>query len=387
MTDIDLSDETLESWLSASAAEYEVPAAALDDILAAAGESAKPRAARFQHPRLAAAAVLVIAAVGGAALWGSVGHGGSTAPTAGSATASRDVARTAVNGASGGITGAPAFTNGGSGGTAAAAGAAPPDAAAVPQKAVHGAVTGSPSPSADFGSPATSGGDGAKIVHTGTLGLTVPKGQVSPVLTKLTGLATGFGGYVSSSTTAESNRRPTGTVVLRVPAASFDAMLAQARTYGTVTSTSSSAQDVTGQFTDLNARLTALKKSRDHYLTLLAGAKTVPETLSVQQRIDDAQTQIDQLQGQLNVLANQASYGTLSVTVTQKAAVVVPPKPAPVHRQSGLSKAWHSAKDGFVTGVEALIARSGRALVVLLVLLAGLAVARAAWRIGRRRLV
>jgi hypothetical protein len=229
--------------------------------------------------------------------------------------------------------------------------------------------------------------DAAKIVHTGSLGLTVAKGQVSPVLTRLTSLATGVGGYVSSSTTAESGSRPTGTVVLRVPADSYDTALAQVRTLGTVTSTASAAKDVTGSYTDLQARETALKKTRDHYLTLLAKATTIGETLSVQQRVDDAQTQIDQLQGQINVLGDQASYGTLTVTVSQKAPVVVPPKPAPVHHQSGLSKAWHRAVDGFVTGVEALIARSGRAVLVLIVLVVGLVVLRVAWKVGRRRLV
>ena len=42
---------------------------------------------------------------------------------------------------------------------------------------------------------------------------------------------------------------------------------------------------------------------------------------------------------------------------------------------------------GFVTGVESLIARSGRALLVLLVLLVAAGVLRMAWRLGRRRFV
>jgi hypothetical protein len=215
----------------------------------------------------------------------------------------------------------------------------------------------------------------------------VAKGQVSPVLTKLTNLATGLGGYVSSTSTSESGNQPTGTVVVRVPAGSFDSALAQARTFGTVTASTSKGADVTAKAADQQAQLTSLKRTRDQFLLILAKAKTIGETLSVQQRVDDAQAQIDQVQGQINVLADQSSYGTLTATVTQKAPAVVPTKAKPVQHQSGLSKAWHRAVDGFVTGVEALIARSGRAVLVLIVLVIGLGVLRAAWKVGRRRLV
>lgn len=380
MTDIEIADETLEQLFAAAAAVYEVPAGGIEGILAAAGETAVPKAARFRHPWLAAAGVLVIAAVGGAALWGGAGRGGQSSTSASSAT---------VGSQSG--NGTMRLAHGSSGGTATEnKDAAAPPAGAVPApaptKGFRRLNAPAFTPQKDSPKSVTAGpADSAKIVHTGALGLVVPKGQVTPVLTKLSGLAQGFNGYVASSSTAESGTRPTGTVLLRIPADSYDTAVAQARTYGKVSTSTSSAMDVTASYTDLNAQINALKKTRDHYLTLLASAKTVPETLAVQQRIDNAQLQIDQLQGQVNVLANQASYGTLSVTVSQKAAVVVPPKP--VKPQSGLSKAWHQAKDGFVSGIESLIAHSGRALVVLLVLLGGLAVIRAGWRIGRRRMV
>ena len=86
---------------------------------------------------------------------------------------------------------------------------------------------------------------------------------------------------------------------------------------------------MTAQAADQQARLTALKASRDQFLTILAKAKTIGETLAVQQKVDDAQTQIDQLQGQINVLSSQASYGTLTVTVSQKVAAAVAAKPRP----------------------------------------------------------
>lgn len=355
MRDIEVTDETLEQLFAGAGSDYEVPADAFERVLAAAGEAGRPNRARFQHPRLVAAAVLIIAAAGGASLWGGLGRGGGpqTSQTASRALPPRDLAHGPAN--------------------------------AFSRDAAGSATQRAPLPPAQ--SDALAGAaDGAKVVHTGSLSLTVPKGQVSPVLTRLTGLAGGLGGYVSSTSTAESGSQPTGTVVLRVPAGSFDSALAQARTFGTVTASTSKGADVTAKAADEQAQLTSLKRTRDQFLLILAKAKTIGETLSVQQRVDDTQAQIDQVQGQINVLADQSSYGTLTATVVQKAPAVVP-KAKPVHHQSGLSKAWHRAVDGFVTGAEALIARSGRALLVLLVLAVGLAALRAAWKVGRRRLV
>lgn len=389
MSDIEVSDETLEQWFAAAGSDYQLPADAFERVLAAAGETSRPGRARFQHPRLAAAAVLIIAAVGGASLWGGFGQGGARhdSVTAGAALPARAAVHgPSNNGFSTDSTGSAATKDLPAGGAAA-----PP---AVPRPAVPTPARGEASSGGDVaalppaaGNDAAAGttADGAKIVHTGTLALTVAKGQVSAVLTRLTGLATGLGGYVSSTSTAEAGSQPSGTVVLRVPAASFDTAVNQARGLGTVTVSTSKGSDVTAQAADQQARLGSLKKTRDQFLLILAKAKTIGETLSVQQRIDDTQSQIDQLQGAINLLADQSSYGTLTVTVTQKAAVLV--AATPVHHQSGLSKAWHRAVDGFVTGVEALIARSGRAVLVLIVLVVGLGILRAAWKVGRRRLV
>ena len=377
-----MNDTTLGELLSVAASSYEVPP--FSGVLEAAGETAVPVRRRLDHPRFVAAGVLLVGAVGGAALWS--GHGsGTLTPAAGAVTAGSPAGmRTASNSPAnvsgkGHLAAAPGTTDASTGG-----GPQPFSSGTGLATTALGAVHGQTAPDSVLsGAPGVA--DGAKVIHTGTLTLTVAQGQVTAVLTAVTGLATGVGGYVSSSTTAESGSAPSGTVVLRVPASAYDTVLTQARTLGTVVATTSSGKDVTTKAADQQARLTALKASRDQFLTILAKAKTIGETLAVQQRVDGAQTQIDQLQGEINVLTNQASYGTLTVSVAQKSPAAVVAEP--VHRESGLHKAWKAAVTGFVTGVEALLSRSGRGLVVLLVLLGVAAVLRGAWKVSRRRLV
>ena len=78
-----MNDTTLEELLSTAGSAYEVPEDAFARVLEAAGETgAVPARRRFEHPRLVAAGVLLVAAVGGATLWSgtavtgqSLGHG------------------------------------------------------------------------------------------------------------------------------------------------------------------------------------------------------------------------------------------------------------------------------------------------------------------------
>ena len=259
---------------------------------------------------------------------------------------------------------------GSSGEKASSAGAAE---AAAPQAAAAGPLSGSAkAPSA--GVPVA----GPRVVRTATVTLAVPAADVAGTLTRLRSLVAG-GGYVQDSTTTLAGAHPSGTVTLRVPSAEYarvrDALAAG--TYGKVTSLDEQGQDVTAQYTDLGARIDALSQTRASYLTLLSKANSIGDVLSVQQQLTAVQQQIESLQGQQKVLADDSDDATLTVTVGEAGG---PPPIAPSH--SGWPRAFHDAGHGLAGGLQALVAASGVTLVVLLVLaaLAGLAL------VGGRRL-
>ena len=223
-----------------------------------------------------------------------------------------------------------------------------------------------------------------RIVKTGELDLQVDKGKVSTTLDRLTALATVERGYVADSRTEEAGPEPSGAVTLRVPVDRFEDTVSRARTYGAkVLSLQTTAHDVTSQYVDLSARIRALQKTRSTFLTLLSKASTIGETLAVQQRVDDAQTQIERLQGQRKVLANRSALSTLTVTVDQKTVAMA----TTTHEKSGLAEAVDRSVSRFVHGIEAIIAAIGPVLLVLLVLAIGWLVARVGYRLLRRRLV
>jgi Domain of unknown function (DUF4349) len=227
-------------------------------------------------------------------------------------------------------------------------------------------------------------GQSAKIQQTGSLTLTVARDKLSRTITQLTALAGAYGGFVANSQTqsgAASGGAPSGNVTLQVPVQSFSTVLTRAETLGKTSGLTTKATDVTGQYVDLQSRITALQASRQQYLTILAKADTVGDVLAVQDQLNAIQSQIEQLQGQLQLLTSQTSYSTLTVTVGERSPA---PAPSPLP-ESGLVRAWHASIGGFVTGVEGVIRIAGPLLFALLLVGAVLAGGRALWRRSQRR--
>jgi hypothetical protein len=218
-------------------------------------------------------------------------------------------------------------------------------------------------------------GQSAKIEQTGSLTLAVGRGNLSRTVTQLRALAVSNGGFVANSQT-QSGATPSGSVTLQVPVNNFAAVLARAQALGRTSDLTTKATDVTGQYIDLQSRITALQASLQQYLAILAKATTVGDVLAVQEQIDSVQSQIEQLQGQLQLLTSQTSYSTLTVTVSESTPT---PAPTPLP-ESGLVRAWHASIGGFVTGVEGVIRLAGPLLFALLLLGAVAAGGRALWR-------
>ena len=225
--------------------------------------------------------------------------------------------------------------------------------------------------------PSGAVGQSAKIQQTGTLALAVGRGKLSATVNQLTALAGAYGGFVANSQT-QTGGGASGSVTLQVPVQSFTTVLTRAKALGKVSDLTTKATDVTGQYVDLQARITALQDSLQQYLTILAKATTVGDILSVQEQINGIQSQIEQLQGQLQLLTSQTTYSTLTVTVNEHTPTP-PPSPRPLP-ESGLVRAWHASIGGFVAGVEGVIGLAGPVLFALLLLGAVLVGGRVLWR-------
>ncbi len=381
-----LDDDRLSALLGEVAAGIDVPGDGPRRILDAAAESVRAeRRVRPLVPRTRKARVLGIAAavlvVAGAVTAVEGGPGTTIHSTASGPTVPAPHASTGpVAQGRSKVAGTPNAL--GSAGVAVSPPANSPSASG-PQA---GTGSASPSPVAPP-LPTGSVGQSAKVEMTGSVDLAIGNGSLSTVVDKLTGAATGAGGFVASSNlqsgSGGNGPQSYGTLVLQVPQPSFGGVLTQVEGVAKVTSVNTTSTDVTGQYVDLQARISALEASRQQYLTILSKATSIGDILAVQSQLDTIQSQIEQLQGQLNVLDSQTSYGTLTVSLSSTGHRPVPP-PAPA---SGLRTAWHDSVGGFVAGIEWLVRIAGPTLFVLLVVGTLAVVGRFAWRAARRRLL
>jgi len=234
-------------------------------------------------------------------------------------------------------------------------------------------------------SPATSVQSSLRVEEVGSVQLTVGNSKFQSALTQLTGFATTDGGFVASTQshigTKTNHSYSTGTVVLSVPERNFTTLVNQVRRAGDATAVDTSATDVTGQYVDLQARISALEVSRTQYLKIMSRTNSIGGILSVQEQLDSIQSQIEQLQGQLNLLNSETTYATLTVSLSVAGHHVV----VTHHPRTGLDKAWHESLHGFAAGVEWLIRIAGPLLFTLLLLAALLFLGRWTWRATERR--
>jgi len=87
---------------------------------------------------------------------------------------------------------------------------------------------------------------------------------------------------------------------------------------GDVQSVSTSSDDVTSQYVDLQARLRHYRAVERRLVRFLAATDNVNQMLAVQDRIDNVQLTIEQLSAQLKSLRETTTYGTLSIFLREK---------------------------------------------------------------------
>jgi hypothetical protein len=244
----------------------------------------------------------------------------------------------------------------------------------------------------------TSGEDGSlplpqmldrKIIRTARLELEVD--NVSAAVAEVENVAVAAAGYVSASNVfidepSESDdgddepprRTETATVTIRVPAEAYRSVVSQLRGVADeVKSESSEALEVTEEYTDLQARLRNQQATEAQLLELLTMAETIPDILTVQDRISLVRLEIEQVQGRINVLDSLTDLATITVQLS----ATVPPAEEPDDEQGWVAKAWDAAWDGSQTAAEVL----GTVAIVGGVVLAWLAVPALVIAIAWRR--
>jgi hypothetical protein len=186
--------------------------------------------------------------------------------------------------------------------------AAPPSAPAPGATA----TAGTQAPAADPAEPAIADDEqadaGRHIVYIATMHVSVF--NLADAMEVAEQLPEKYGGYIASMTE--------GSFVLRIPSKNLRKLMSEVGDLGVVEHRSLQAQDVTDEYYDIEARITALEKTHTQLLDLLGKARTVQEALEVRRSLDQIAMELEVLKGRMRKLENLISYSTLTLGLVER---------------------------------------------------------------------
>ncbi len=163
-----------------------------------------------------------------------------------------------------------------------------------------------------------------KIIKTAVLEMEVRKfSESGRKLDELVARHRGF--YADSKVTQNSDGTTGGYYVIRVPQAAFESLYAELKKLGRVKVENAKGEDVTAQFTDLDARIRNLGHIEKRLLALLVEKKRrgkMSEILEVERELGKRREEIEKLQGSMRVMVDRISYGTIHLTLAEPARIV-----------------------------------------------------------------
>jgi hypothetical protein len=128
------------------------------------------------------------------------------------------------------------------------------------------------------------------------------------------------GGWIenSSESASSSTERRTISLTLRIPSDGLDAFLTELSGAGRMIRRTESAEDVTSDYQDTQARLDTQKALMARLQALVTTAADLSDLLALESQIADTQYAIDTLQASLNVTDRQVSYATVDVSLREE---------------------------------------------------------------------
>jgi Domain of unknown function (DUF4349) len=174
--------------------------------------------------------------------------------------------------------------------------------------------------------------------------------SVSQVVRKQQGDVLGF----QDKQPIDNSDRQTASMQLRVPSQKLDPTLDELAKLGTIQTRSLTAEDVSDQLVDYQARLKNLRKSEEAILKIMERSGSVGDVLKVSQELSNTRESIERISAQLNSLKNQVAYSTITLNLEAAVSAAPPPnEPLGLQVQETWGKATHSV-GAFTMGLVSL---------------------------------
>lgn len=163
---------------------------------------------------------------------------------------------------------------------------------------------------------AISNPEGSSLVETSqkiyyTVNISLKTSNVDGTINSLFDKATELNGYMANSSISSEGR---SSVVFRVPTKDLFTFLSYLENDGNeVVNKTINTNDITSNYNKVEARLEVLNASKKSYLNLLEKAYSVNDIINIQNKIEDIETEILELEMQKASYDNLLDYSTITI--------------------------------------------------------------------------
>ena len=220
-----------------------------------------------------------------------------------------------------------------------------------------------------------------KIIYSADA--TVETTDFDGTVAALTAMVDNYGGWIESSSINGANyyNMARGRVstrsahyALRVPSGDFDSIMGSLSSLGNVPYSHTYTENISAQYYDTQARLTAYETQETRLLEMLEIAETVEDIISIEEKLTELRYKIESLQTSLKNWDRQVSYSSIYLSIEEVEEYTPESMVQPSYGEklkdafeSGIAGFVDSVGDFFIWLVEAL-----PTLILLAVLLTGL---------------
>ncbi len=140
----------------------------------------------------------------------------------------------------------------------------------------------------------------------------------------------------------DNSQRQTAYLEFRVPQQRLETTLNALAKLGTVENQMITAEDVSDQLVDVQARLRNLRKSEEMILKIMERSGSVGDVLKAANELSTIRESIERIDAQLRNLQNQVAYSTINLTIESLVSVSPAPENLGLRVQETWGKATHT---------------------------------------------
>ncbi len=190
-----------------------------------------------------------------------------------------------------------------------------------------------------------------KFIYTADINL--ESTQFDAVVADLETLVELAGGYFERSSLDNYGTYRTGFYTVRVPADQFESFCSRVGTLSLcqVNGISRNAEDISEVYYDTESRLVTQQTKLERLQTLLAGAETMEDIITIETAISETELAIEELTGTLRRYDSLSDYATIYINLSEVYELSELEEPA-IGFGARLTAALRSGARGFVNGLQ-----------------------------------